>query len=304
MIAQDGIAGIDVSKDRLDVFVRDPSRHLRAANTQAGVAILAATLIKAGVRRVGLEASGGYEQRAATQLSMAGLVVFVLDPAQVRAFARAMKTRAKTDPIDATMIAHYVAAAADRLLAFTPDPHRDRLSALTGLRRKLVAEINEHKSRIDLALDPLVHTILSQRLAAIKADIARLEKAIDAQIAESPALKRRCDRLKATPGVGPVLATILLCDLPELGRITAKRIASLVGVAPHARQSGRITRAGLCSGGRAPVRRVLYMATLSAIKARMPHLFPFYQRLRAAGKPFKLAIVATMRKFITILNAI
>jgi transposase len=304
MIAQDGIAGLDVSKERLDVFVRDVGCGLASPTTEAGLTVLIDRLRRLKVRCIGLEASGGYERRAAHRLGEARFSVFMLDPAQVRAFARAMKTRAKTDPIDAAMIARYIAAAVDRLVPFTPDPHRERLSALTGLRRRLVAEISEHKSLIDTAEDPLVRSILARRLAALTADRDLVETAIKALIADSRTLKPRFDTLKATPGIGPVLATVLLSDLPELGRINAKRIASLVGVAPHARQSGKVEKAGICSGGRAQVRRVLYMATLSAIKARMGHLFPFYHRLRTAGKPFKIAIVATMRKFITILNAI
>jgi transposase len=303
MIAQGGIVGIDVSKARLDVFVATDGRNLSSENTPKGIALLARTLGRAGVSAVGLEASGGYEQGVAKGLAMAGLAVFVLDPAQVRAFARAMKTRAKTDVIDAQMIARYVAVA-DKLVAFVDEPALERLSALSGLRRQLVGELNKHKSQLDLAAEPLVRRILLKRLAGLNADIAQIGRAIKDHIAQSPPLKARFNQLTATPGVGPVLAATLLSELPELGQAGPKQIASLVGVAPHARQSGKTDRGGKCAGGRSQVRKVLYMATLSALKARQAHLRPFYDRLRASGKPFKPAIVATMRKFITILNAI
>lgn len=304
MISQGTIAGIDISKDRLDVFVAGVSQTVRASNTPAGIAGLIRALRRWQVATVGLEASGGYERQAARQLSEAGFVVFLLDPAQVRAFARAMKTRAKTDPIDARMIAGYVAAAGDRLVPYRCEPERERLGALAALRRQLVGDVNKHKSLLDVAHEPLVRRLLTRRLNRLKADIALIEQAIKSHIAASPALRARYAQLKATPGVGPVLAAMLLSDLPELGRINAKQIASLVGLAPHARQSGRTDRGGRCSGGRTQIRNVLYMATLSALKARLPHLFGFYDRLRTSGKPFKPAIVATMRKFITILNAI
>jgi hypothetical protein len=203
MIAQDGIAGLDVSKERLDVFVRDVGCGLASPTTEAGLTVLIDRLRRLKVRCIGLEASGGYERRAAHRLGEARFSVFMLDPAQVRAFARAMKTRAKTDPIDAAMIARYIAAAVDRLVPFTPDPHRERLSALTGLRRRLVAEISEHKSLIDTAEDPLVRSTLARRLAALTADRDLVETAIKALIADSRTLKPRFDTLKATPASGP-----------------------------------------------------------------------------------------------------
>jgi transposase len=149
----------------------------------------------------------------------------------------------------------------------------------------------------------MVRRMLARMHLNIQANIARLDAEIARHI-RSTHLKARYDLLIAVPGVGPVLAATLLCDLPELGHANPKQLASLVGVAPHARQSGKSTRPGRCTGGRASVRNVLYMATLSALKAKAPALRAFYDRLRNNGKPFKLAITATMRKFITILNAI
>ena len=302
MIAEQSVAGIDVSKDRLDVHVVPSGLVLSVPNTDHGLAGLGRKLRQLGVVRVGLEASGGYERQAARQLDTAGFEVHVLPPARVRALAQALGSHAKTDPIDAAMIARYLQLAPART-AYQSDPARERLDELASLRRQLVAERNKLVSRLDIASDKLVRKMLARLHLAIQANIARLDAEIASHIRTSH-LKARHDILIAVPGVGPVLAATLLCDLPELGQANAKQLASLVGVAPHARQSGRTTKPGRCSGGRTSVRCVLYMATLSALKANVPSLRAFYDRLRANGKPFKIAITATMRKFLTILNAI
>jgi transposase len=284
------------------MFMSPHGPVLSLPNTRPGIAGLIGQLRALGVQRVGLEASGGYERVAARGLSQAGFATHVVPPARVRALARALGSHAKTDPIDAAMIARYLLLAPTRKV-HQPDPARERLDELAGLRRQLVAERRTLVCRLDIASDRLVRRMLARMQATIVANIARLDGEIASHI-RSTHLKARYDILIAIPGVGPVLAAILLCDLPELGQANPKQVASLVGVAPHARQSGRTTRPGRCTGGRASVRNVLYMATLSALKARVPALRPFYDRLRAAGKPFKLAITAAMRKFITILNAI
>jgi transposase len=302
MIADDGVAGIDVSKDRLDVHVAPSGHRLSLANTSKGHAQLIARLRQLAVRRVGLEASGGYERAAVRALSEAGFATHVLAPARVRALARALGKPAKTDPIDAGMIARYLQVAPVRP-PHRADPARERLDELASLRRQLIAERNKLSSRLDIADDPLVRRMLGRMHTTVAANIARLDAEIAGHI-RATHLKARYDILIAVPGVGPVLAATVLCDLPELGEANPKQLASLVGVAPHARQSGRTAKPGRCTGGRTSVRNVLYMATLSALKARVPALRPFYDRLRANGKPFKLAITATMRKFITILNAI
>lgn len=302
MLADQIVAGIDVSKDRLDVHIAPMGQVLSLPNTRTGIGGLIGQLRALGVQRVGLEASGGYERTAARGLSQAGFATHVVPPARVRALARALGSHAKTDPIDAAMIARYLLLAPAQTL-HQPDPARERLDELAGLRRQLVAERATLACRLALASDRLVRTMLGRMQATLIANIARLDAEITSHI-RSTHLKARHDILIAVPGVGPVLAATLLCDLPELGQANPKQLASLVGVAPHARQSGHTTRPGRCSGGRVSVRNVLYMATLSALKARTPALRPFYDRLRAAGKPFKLAITAAMRKFITILNAI
>lgn len=302
MVAELVVAGIDVSKDRLDVHVLPEGIVLSVNYDAKSLSGLIGQFHRLGVQRVGMEASGGYERRALDAMAEAGMAVCLVPPARVRALARALGQQAKTDPIDARMIARYVQLAQDKP-DYQRDPARQRLDELAGLRRQLVAERNKLVSRLDIATDKMVRTMLSRMHTTIATNIARLDAEIASHISTTH-LKSRYDILIAVPGVGPVLAATLLCDLPELGRASPKQLASLVGVAPHTRQSGRTARAGRCSGGRTSVRNVLYMATLSALKARAPALRTFYDRLRASGKPFKVAITAAMRKFIAILNAI
>ena len=302
MISEQIVAGIDVSKDRLDVCAGPENLRFSVANTQKAIAGLARRLVALRVERVALEASGGYERTAADGLDAAGLIVHLVAPRRVRALARALGRNAKTDPIDAAMIARFALLNPD-LPVHHRDPAVDRLNELADLRRYRLGERSRIAGRIALAHDATIRRLLDGSLKRCKAEIALLDAEIRRHIAATR-LAWLHRRLMAIAGVGPVLAATLLCDLPELGHASPKQIASLVGVAPHARQSGKSQKAGRCFGGRTVVRNVLYMATLSALKARMSHLFPFYERLRANGKPFKLAITATMRKFITIINAI
>ncbi|QYO75378.1 IS110 family transposase [Devosia salina] len=302
MISEAIVAGIDVSKDRLDVHVLPGAQVLSVDHAPKGLARLVGLLRRLGVQRIGLEASGGYERAALDVLAQAGFAVCLVPPARVRALAHALGRHAKTDPIDARMIACYVQLAPGQH-DYQRDPARQRLDELAGLRRQLIAERNKLVSRLDIATDTMVRRMLARMHTMVGGHIARLDAEIASHI-RATHLKARYEILLAVAGVGPVLAATLLCDLPELGHATPKQLASLVGVAPHARQSGRTARPGRCSGGRASVRNVLYMATLSALKARSPALRTFYDRLRANGKPFKVAINAAMRKFITILSAI
>lgn len=304
MIQHRNFVGIDVSKNRFDVYLHPSSEALAVANEEHALAALVRRLRQLKPVAIGLEASGGYEKALAGRLHAAGFAVYVVGPAQVRAFARAMKRHAKTDPIDAAMIARYLEAALDRLVAYAPDPQCEGLRELIAHRRRLVAERSALKGQLDTISEPTVRHMIAERLAGLALDILALDRAIRRTVTSDEVMNRRFVLLGKVTGVGPVLASTLIADLPELGRISAKRIASLVGVAPHARQSGRSDRRGRCIGGRRQVRDVLYMAALSAIKAKAPLLEPFYRRLRQNGKTFKIAITAVMRKFITILNAI
>lgn len=304
MIDQTLHIGIDVSKDRLDVHIHPLSQSWTVPNSQQGFASLIARLVRLGPVAVGIEASGGYERRLADALCNAMVPVYILAPARVRGFARALGQLAKTDAIDAAMIARYLATARAGLSPYVVDPVRTQLSALLAHRSRLIAERSGLASQRQTEDEPLVLAMIAERLGTIAKDLGRLEEAMRRLIAANPALRDRHQRLCRVPGVGPVLARTLLADMPELGHIPAKSAAALIGVAPHARQSGRTVRAGRCWGGRKHLRDIAYMAVLSAIKMNDPVLAGFYKRLRTRGKPFKLAMVATIRKLITILNAI
>ena len=304
MIPELLFVGIDVSKARFDVFVYPADKRWSTGSSPTQIGALASRLLGLGPVVVGLEASGGYERRLADSLHAAGLKVHILPPARVRNFAKAMGQLAKTDMIDAAVIARYLATVHAHLTPYEPNPVRSRLSALAAHRRRLVAEKSGLTSQLDTIEEPLVRDMLEVRLRIIDTDIATLDRAMRDLLKATPGLRKRHDRMCKVTGVGPVLATALIADLPELGTVSSKVIAALVGVAPHARQSGSSNRQGKCSGGRKHLRDIAYMAALSAIKVKDPVLGAFYQRLRSKGKPFKLAIVATIRKLVTILNAI
>jgi len=304
MIHAEVIIGIDISKARLDIHARPAGQCWSIENGRAGIAALMGRLAKLKPVAIGMEASGGYEQPLARALHAAGFDVHILAPARVRAFARAIGQSAKTDALDAAMIARCLEASRDRLEPYAPDPARERLSALGAHRRRLIAERGGLTSQLDTIDETIVRRMIQARIRSIALSLICLDKAAATLLAAEPSLKRRVDRLRQVKGVGPVLAGTLVADMAELGRISAKAAAALIGVAPHARQSGASKRPGRCAGGRKTLRDILYMATLSAINARDPVLATFYKRLREKGKPFKLALVATMRKMITILNAI
>lgn len=302
MIHQDRVIGIDVGKRTHEAWMWPHGQRLRgrADTLTAFVAEIAAL----APRAVALEATGGYERPLADALHAAGLTVYILPPARVRAFARASGQLAKTDRLDAALIARAFLACSTRLHAHQPSPARDGLSQLAAQRRRLREEQSGLTSQLDTLAEPLVRRMVRARLAAIARQIVLLDREIARRIGENPAFAYTYRTLVAVKGVGPVLASSLIADMPELGRITGKAAAALLGVAPHARQSGSSRRAGRCGGGRKHLRDILYMATLSAIKTGSGNLAECYTRLRQAGKPAKLAIVAAMRKLITILNAV
>jgi transposase len=304
MIEQNIVVGIDVAKASLDIYLSPSGQRWRCSTAPSQLDALVARLSGLGPVAVGLEASGGYEQGVADRLHAAGLAVYLLVPARVRSFARGIGLLAKTDSIDAEAIAQYLGVVQTRLSPYAPDPARQRLHAMTAHRRRLVAERGGLLSQLDTIAEPVVRTLIQERLATIATDIARLEAALADLLAQTPALRQRQARLCQVTGVGPILATTLLADMPELGKVSAKAAAALVGVAPYARQSGTSDRNGRCLGGRKHLRDIAYMAVLSAIKAKDPVIAGFYQRLRTRGKPFKLAMIAAIRKLITILNAI
>lgn len=304
MLHEMAFVGVDVSKHRFDLHIHPSGTSMMVENTPARIAGLVERLSKLGPTKIGIEATGGYERSLADALHAAGVTVYILPPARVRAFANSLAQNAKTDAIDAAMIAAYLAAAHHRLKPYQPDPERAELGALAAHRRRLIAEKGGLTSQLDTIVEPLVRSMIEARLLTIRAEVATLDKAMATLVKASPTLKAQHARLCQVTGVGPVLAIALLADMPELGAISSRAAAALLGVAPYARQSGRTNRAGRCAGGRKHLRDIAYMGALSAIKAKDPVLETFYRRLRKAGKPFKLAMIATIRKLITILNAI
>jgi transposase len=231
------IVGIDISKARLDVHLHPSGEAFSVANGKAGITTLVRRLITPAPQAVGLEASGGYEQPLARALHAAGITVFILPPARVRSFARAIGIEAKTDALDAGVIARCLAATGDRLRPYAPDPACERLSALAAHRRRLIAERTGLASQLDTIDEPLVRRMIGARLRSIAHAILVLDKEMQALLDAEHRLGRRFQCLTAVKGVGPVLTTGLVADMPELGRITAQPAAALVGVAPHARQS-------------------------------------------------------------------
>jgi transposase len=294
------VVGIDVSKARLDVACSDGADAWSVENTAAGVSALVPRLQALRPALVVLEATGGYERAAVASLAAVGLPVVVANPRQIRAFARAVGQLAKTDRLDAAMLARFGAQVrpAPRPL---PDAQVQGLDALLTRRRQLLDMLTAEKNRV-AAAPPSVRRGITQHIRWLERQLADVDRELGALIEASPLWRAHDDLLQSVPGVGPVLSRTLLGELPELGRLSHKQIAALVGVAPMARDSGTWRGRRGVTGGRAPVRTALYMAAVTAAHHN-PVIRVFYRRLRAAGKPAKVALTACMRKLLTILNA-
>lgn len=302
----DLFVGIDVARNELVVHLHPADTCWRVANDKTGLAALARKLTRlahgAGLR-VGFEASGGYERKLAVLLDRLGLPAYLLDPARVRSFARAEGQIAKTDPLDAAVIARCLAALHAQLTPHVHDARAVRLAEHVRLRDLAVAQAVQLGNQRESIADAAMRRIIVAQVARLKALILRLEKAIAAVIAASPDLAARNALLRTAPGVGPIVAACLLARMPELGRLSSRQVAALAGLAPFDRQSGKTSRPGRCSGGRPSVRRSLYLAALAIVRSGKGRLADTAKAHRSAGKPFKLAIVATMRKLIVTLNA-
>jgi transposase len=291
--------GIDVSKHWLDFADWPTQRKGREANTEAGIDELVQHLTALQPGLVVLEATGGLEIPVVAALASAGLPVAVVNPRQVRDFARATGELAKTDPIDARILAHFGQAVRPEPRAI-PDEQSRHLAAVLVRRRQLIEMLVAEKNRRQAARREL-RPRLQAHIDWLEQELADLDQELEQAIRTSPAWRAEDDLLRSTPGVGKVLAATLIVDLPELGHLDRKQIAALVGVAPFNQDSGQGHRKRVVWGGRAQIRAVLYMASLSAIRFN-PVIASFYQRLVEAGKPFKVAITACMRKLLTILN--
>ncbi len=292
--------GIDVSKAWLDVAWRPSEEQARFGNDESGIAELTDRLRRERPTLVVLEATGGYQTAVVTSLALAGIAVAVVNPRQVRDFAKATGKLAKTDRLDASLLAKF----AD-MMRPEPRPLRDEetmaLQALVVRRRQLVEMIAAESNR--MAQSRLsIRAGIKTHINWLKHQLADLNREIHESVRNTPVWREKEDLLRSVPGVGRVVSATLLCELPELGRLNRKEIASLAGLAPFNRDSGKSSGKRSVWGGRAPVRAALYMGTLSATKHN-PIIRMFYQRLISAGKPFKLALTACMRKLLTILNS-
>jgi transposase len=293
--------GIDVSKAQLDVFVRPQGEAFSVLQDAVGLARLTERLGALGPNLVVLEATGGLQERAAAALVAGGLEVAVVNPRQVRDFARATGLLAKTDRLDAQIIARFAEAVRPEPRPL-PSEERQELIDLVGRRRQLVDMRAAEKIRRS-QLQPRLRLKLDEHLAWLTQAIADLDDEIGRALRRSPVWQVEDDLLRAVPGIGPVTRATLLAKLPELGRLNRREIASLAGLAPFNRDSGTFRGKKTIQGGRADVRAVLYMATVTAVRCN-DTIRAFYDRLIAKGKPTKLALTACMRKLLTILNAI
>jgi len=294
--------GIDVSKDRLDVHVLPEGLSFAVARNGQGLADLIARLGPLAPDLIGVEATGGFETIVAAALAGAGLRLVVVNPAQVRHYAKAVGQRAKTDPIDAAMIARFVEATKPEPRPL-PDEATQLLSDLVARRRQIIEMIVAERNRERRTAVKRIKKSILRLIAALEKELASVDEDIDAGVRGSPAWRATEDLLASAPGVGPITARTLIADLPELGRLDAKRIASLAGLAPFTRQSGQWKGQSKIAGGRRTVRSALFLAALVASRYN-PVLKAFRDRLIAAGKPKMVAAIAVARKLLTILNAI
>lgn len=296
------VIGVDVSKAWLDVASGPDGPVRRVANTRDAVASLAREWRAGGPPRLVLaEATGGYELTLVRALQAAGVAVCVVNPRQVRDFARAAGRLAKTDALDARIIARFAEAVPQRPLA-PATAGRDALRALVARRRQVIEMIVAEKNRLEQA-GPVVERLIAEHLAGLKSQLANVDVAIALAVEAESELASRRALLTSVPGVGELTAAIILAELPELGQIGPKQASALVGVAPVNRDSGQWRGQRHIGGGRATVRCALYMATLSAVRHE-PGLKAFYKRLRGNGKPAKVALIAATRKLTILLNTL
>jgi transposase len=293
--------GIDVSKRQLDVAVRPTGETWSVTNDAAGIAALVERLrADGGVRLIVLEATGGWELAVAAALAAARLPAVIVNPRQVRDFARGLGKLAKSDTLDAAVLAHFAEAVRP---AIRPpvDAVVTTLQSWLSRRRQLLEMLTAERQRLLLA-PPAVRREIHAHVQWLRARLQGVDSELDRVLRDSPIWRADEDLLRTVPGVGPVLARTLLGAVPELGRLDRKQIAALIGVAPFNWDSGAYRGTRHIAGGRAAVRAVLYMATVAAVRCN-PVLRAFFRRLCAAGKPKKVALIACMRKLLTILNA-
>ena len=299
MSNQEVYVGIDVSKDHLDVCVSSETGILRESNDPEGIAALHTSLGRVAPRLVCVESSGGYEYQVAAELAAAGHAVAVVNPRHVHDFGRSIGMNAKTDKLDAKVLARFAEAVKPQVRPL-PDEDELELRALIRRRAQIVQMITSERNRLRQA-PPVLRPHIDEHIAWLLDGTGQLDRQIKEFVRSSPVWRVNDDLLTSVPGVGDVTSSVLMAELPELGRLNRREIAALVGVAPFNRDSGQFRGQRTTWGGRASVRRVLYMATLVAIRCN-PAIKEFYDRLCAAGKAKKVALTAAMRKLLTIIN--
>ncbi len=295
------VLGVDVSKDWLDVAAEPDGSLQRLSNDTEGFKAVVSLARETGSERITLEASGGYQTRLVAALLEAGLPVVVVNPRQVREYARATGRLAKTDRIDARILCAFTLAVQPPLRELK-DEQAELLSSLIARRRQLIEMRTAEKNRLTLGARGKVRKNLKAHIEWLDRHLRNTDRELRQLIERSPAWQEKENLLTSVPGVGKTTAQMLIAQLPELGRLTHKQIAALVGVAPFNRDSGTLRGQRTTWGGRHSVRAGLYMATMSAIRANPP-IKAFYERLRGRGKPGKVAMTACMRKLLTMLNA-
>jgi len=294
--------GIDVSKDRLDVAMRPSGEAFVVERNAAGLELLVARLKELAPHLVALEATGGFETVATAALAAAKLPVVVVNPAQIRSFAKAIGQRAKTDPIDAAVIAHFAEATKPEVRPL-PDEATRLLADLVARRRQIIEMIGAERQRERRMSVPRLRKSVVRVVKTLEKELVEIDADIDDAVRGSPVWREREDLLVSVPCIGRVIARTLIGELPELGQLDRKEIAALAGLAPFSRQSGQWRGKSFIGGGRTVVRTVLFMGALVA-KRHNPVLKAFFDRLIAAGKPKMVALIAVARKLLTILNAI
>jgi transposase len=297
------VAGIDVSKARLDVFVLPDRQSMAFTNGAEGIEALVQRLRDQEVERVVLEATGGLEYPAARALSDAGISVSRVRPGRIRAFRASFGKFAKTDALDAKLMARFALAMPDDVARAIPSARSEAIRSLSARRRQLVDLLVQEKTRLKMTRDALVLESLRTTIALLKHERKRVETALNEAIEGDEATRHRSELLRSIPGIGAVVAGVLLTDLPELGTLNRHQAASIAGLAPHPERSGTTRISDHIRGGRACVRTALYMAAVSAIRCN-PAFRAFYKRLLEDGKPSKVAIVAVARKLVVLANSI
>jgi transposase len=293
--------GIDVCKKALDTHIRPSGQILHHANTEEGIADLVLSLQSLSIERVVLEATGGMEILAAVRLTQVGIAVAVVNPRQVRDFAKATGRLAKTDVIDAAILAHFAEAIQPEIRPLATEESR-LLGELVTRRHQLVEMITAEKNRLSTMHGPMQEQI-NVHIKWLKQQLGDVDQQLQQTIRQTPLWCERAELLKSVPGVGDILSSTLLAELPELGQLDARKIAGLVGLAPINRDSGQFRGRRMIWGGRARVRTALYMPTLVATRHN-PVIKAFYESLVQQGKLKKVALTACMRKLLVILNAI